>query len=206
MVELNCTVPVVLDWMTPPGPPPSTCVLFTQSSHSLIVMRGPSFVGDRHSASAAEPQVSASPPVTASSCVSVRRTPLPAGAFSVACSTGLSAAPKAGVPVAHANNTTAIAHVRDFAFMAASLCTTFNFLYFGWFEAREMRRSKEWLSDRASNGRATKRNSRQAIDIVKEGVMTENFLHGPLFSLWTSGRNCSLGKHTLESFNGELEG
>src|SRR3972149_2852993 len=97
MVELNCTVPVVLDCTSPPedAPPPSTCVLFTQSSHSLIVMRGPSFVGDRHSASA-ERQVSASPPVTASSCVSVRRTPLPAGALSVACSTGLSAGPKAG--------------------------------------------------------------------------------------------------------------
>src|SRR3990172_2770903 len=133
MVELNCTVPVVLDWTTPPGdaPPPSTCVLFTQSSHSLIVMRGPSFAGERHSASAAERQVSASPPMTASSCVSVRRTPLPAGALSVACSTGLSAAPKAGLTVAQANNTTAIAHVRDFAFMAASLCTTCSFLYFG---------------------------------------------------------------------------
>src|SRR3970282_1818131 len=131
MVELNCTVPVVLDWTTPPGdsPPPSTWFLFTQSSHSLIVMRGPSFVGDRHSASA-ERQVSASPPVTASSCVSVRRTPLPAGALSVACCEGVSAAPKAGVTVAQANNTTAIAHVRDFAFMAASLCTTVNFLYF----------------------------------------------------------------------------
>src|SRR3989304_6243273 len=139
MVELNCTVPVVLDWTTPAGdvPPPSTCVLFTQSSHSLIVMRGPSLVGDRHSASAAKPQVSASPPVTASSCLSVRRTPLPAGAFSVACSTGLSAAPKAGVTVAQANNTTAIAHVRDFAFMAASLCTTFNFLFLAGLKRRD---------------------------------------------------------------------
>jgi len=69
-----------------------------------------------------------------------------------------------------------------------------------------MRQSKEWLSDTASNGRATRRNSRQAIDIVKDGVMTEIFLHGPSFSLWTHGRNCSLSTHTLESFNRELEG
>jgi hypothetical protein len=90
--------------------------------------------------------------------------------------------------IAQTKNRTAIAHVRDFAFMASSLARRSLPFIFGWFEAREVRQDKECSCDRVSNGRATNDKQRQGTDIVGGGVMTENFFRGRLFSCWTSER------------------